>query len=330
MTKVCSQVDDLLVDFANLMQVQNLQATLNDAFENYRDNISRAEGLLAGDSVELQEIYGLFEAQEVRKSLYNSKIEQYTKDAASHFNKQVSEDLTRDKTSSPRGSVRSQSSRASRLSAASARLYQAKIAVERATLLEKQTEQKRTRTIEARVKLLELEMKQKQFVFQHQLELAKLQAEKEVEEARERTEMAELECKLAGRELSGLLPEENRPERHIAKTGMNVDKNPGTMTEANPQPVSFQGISGISDSSTRALFPISRAPSHAFAPTLKETATCLPTYTCAPPFPVVSQRVSMLPAFFFPRSSIHVRVCFFTSNRALARLNVTCVFVARY
>ena len=56
------------------MQVQNLQATLNDAFENYRDNISRAEGLLADDSVELQEIYGLYEAQKVRKSLYDSKI----------------------------------------------------------------------------------------------------------------------------------------------------------------------------------------------------------------------------------------------------------------
>ena len=119
-----------------------------------------------------------------------------------------------------------------------------------------------------------------------------------MKETRERTEMAELECKLAERELSGLLPEENRPERHIAKTGMKVDKNPGTMTEANPQPVSFQGVSGISDSSTRAMFPISRAPAHAFAPTLKETATCLPTYTCAPPFPVVSPRVPTLPAFF--------------------------------
>ena len=162
MTKLCSQVDDLLIDFANLMQVQTLQATLNDAFENYRDNISRAEGLLAGDSVELQEIYGLYEAQEVRKSLYDSKIDQYTVDAAAHFNKQVSEDLTRDKISSPRGSVRSQSSRASRLSAASARFYQANIAAERATLLEKQTEQKRTRAIETRVKL---EMKRKQFEF---------------------------------------------------------------------------------------------------------------------------------------------------------------------
>ena len=77
-TKVCSQLDDLLVDFANLMQVQTLQTTLNDAFENYRDNISRVEGLLAGDSAELQEVYGLYEAQEVRKSLYDSKIEQYT------------------------------------------------------------------------------------------------------------------------------------------------------------------------------------------------------------------------------------------------------------
>ena len=107
------------------MQVQNLQATLNDAFENYKDNISRAKDLLAGDSVELQEIYGLYEAQEVRKSLYDSKVEQYTIDAASHFNKQVSEDLTSDKTSSSRGSVRSQSNRTSRLSAVSGRLCQA-------------------------------------------------------------------------------------------------------------------------------------------------------------------------------------------------------------
>ena len=89
------------------MQVQDLQAISNDAFENYKDNISRAKNLLAGDSVELQEIYGRQEAQEVRKRLYDSKIEQYTTDAASHFNKQVSEDLTRDKTSSSRGSVRS-------------------------------------------------------------------------------------------------------------------------------------------------------------------------------------------------------------------------------
>ena len=71
MMKVWSQVGDLLVDFANLTQIQNVQATLNDVFENYKDNVSRGKGLLAGDSGKLQEIYGLYEAQEVRKSLYN-------------------------------------------------------------------------------------------------------------------------------------------------------------------------------------------------------------------------------------------------------------------
>ena len=40
--------------------------------------------------------------------------------------------------------------------------------------------------------------------------IRKLEAEQEVGEAIERTEMAELECKLAERELSGLLSEENR------------------------------------------------------------------------------------------------------------------------
>ena len=67
------------------------------------------------------------------------------------------------------------------------------------------------------------------------MELEKLEAEKELGEARERTEMAELECTLDERELSG------------AKTGMNVGKSPGTMTEANWQLVSFQGVSRNSD-----------------------------------------------------------------------------------
>ena len=109
--------------------------------------------------------------------------------------------------------------------------------------------------------------------------------------------MAELECRLAEREPSGLLSEGNRSEYHSAKTGTNVDKNPGTMTEANPQLVSFQGVFGNSDLSIHAVFPISSASSHAFAPMLKETSMCLPTSTCTPPFPVVSVRVSTLPSF---------------------------------
>ena len=58
----------------------------------------------------------------------------------------------------PARSAISQSSKASRISTVSSRLEQAKIALEKAVLIEKQTEQKRVRLIDLRVKLLELEM----------------------------------------------------------------------------------------------------------------------------------------------------------------------------
>ena len=62
MTKVCSQIDGLLVDFANLMQERNLQATLNDAFENYRDNISWLQ------------VFSLVTARSRRKSMVYTKL----------------------------------------------------------------------------------------------------------------------------------------------------------------------------------------------------------------------------------------------------------------
>ena len=119
MSKVCDQIDDLLADFSNLMQVRNLQATLSDALRNYGDNNARTKALLTDNSVELHESQGVYEAQEIRKRLYDDRIEHFAIEAASYFNKQVSEELPRVNTSSPRGSVKSQSSRISKLSAAS-------------------------------------------------------------------------------------------------------------------------------------------------------------------------------------------------------------------
>ena len=101
----------------------------------------------------------------MRKRLYDDKIEQHAIEAASYFNKQVSEELPRVKTSSPRGSVKSQRSRAPKLHAASSRLHETKTAAERVALFEKQTERKRARTFAMRVNLLELEMKQNQLNF---------------------------------------------------------------------------------------------------------------------------------------------------------------------
>ena len=84
---MCAQIDDLLADFSNLVQVRNLQATLSDAFRNYGDNIAQTKALLSDSSVELHDIQGVYEAQEVRKRLYDDKIEHFAIEAASYFNK---------------------------------------------------------------------------------------------------------------------------------------------------------------------------------------------------------------------------------------------------
>ena len=326
MSKVCARIDDLLADFANLVQVRNLQATLSDAFRNYRDNVARTKVLLNDSSVELHEIQGVYEAQEVRKRLYDERIEHFAIEAASYFNKQVSEELPRVDTSSPRGSVKSQSSRISKLSAASSRLREAKIAAEKAALVEKQTEQKRLRTIAMKVKLLELEMKQKQFEFQHQLELAKLDAEKEAEEARERTELADLEFKLAEREFSCLRFEENPPERHSFNRNIDIDGNFTSVSNAGPQVVYPQAVSTqlgsiaqvcstqpfspttCSVSSTRVSTGHVTSSRVSVLPDTSSRGSTLPAPTSrfpgfsatsfqAPTVPVVSSRVSLLPAY---------------------------------
>ena len=284
MSKVCARIDGLLADFANLVQVRNLQATLSDAFRNYGDNVARTKALLNDSSVELHEIQGVYEAQEVRKRLYDERIEHFAIEAASYFNKQVSEELPRVDTSSPRGSVKSQSSRISKLSAASSRLREAKIAAEKAALVEKQTEKKRSRTIAMKVKLLELEMKQKQFEFQHQLELAKLDAEKEAEEARERTELADLEFKLAEREFSCLQFEENPPERHSFNRNIDIDGNFTSVSDAGPQVVYPQAVSTQLGSIAQV------CSTQPFSPT-----TCSVSSTRVSTGHVTSSRVSVLP-----------------------------------
>ena len=256
----------------------------------------------------------------------DDRIEHFAIEAASYFNKQVSEELPRVDTSSPRGSVKSQSSRISKLSAASWRLREAKIAAEKAALVEKQTEQKRSRTIAMKVKLLELEMKQKQFEFQHQLELAKLDAEKEAEEARERTELADLEFKLAEHEFSGLQFEETPPERHSLYRNIDNDGNFTSVSDAGlqvvyPQAVSTQLGSIAQVCSTQPFSPTTCSVSStrvstghvtssrvSVLPDTSSRGSTLPAPTSrfpefsatsfqAPAVPVVSSRVSSLPAY---------------------------------
>ena len=195
----------------------------------------------------MQDVLSYYEAQEVRKRIYDEKIERYAIDVTSFFNTKAPEEQTDTKISFPpfpARSVISQSSKASRISTASSRLERARIAFEKAVLIEKQTEQKRVGSVDLRVKLLELEMRQKQFEFQHQLQLAKLEAERQVDEAREKTEMAQLECKLAKHEYSCLLSEHDddkeilhgdRQEANLAST-MQTVSCPPTFEQPYTQP----------------------------------------------------------------------------------------------
>ena len=146
-----------------------------------------------------------YASQELRKDNYDQKIKEFTIAAATHFNEQVSRDLANIGLASPTPSVRSVSSRASKLSEAGERLHNTKMAAAKAALMEKQTELKRKRSVEIEIKRLEMEMNQKQFELKQQLELAKLEADRDISKAKEKAELAELEAKFAEAEFSQLL-----------------------------------------------------------------------------------------------------------------------------
>ena len=155
--------------------------------------------------MEIHEVNNQYASQELRKDNYDQKIKEFTIAAATHFNEQVSRDLANIGLASPTPSVRSVSSRASKLSEAGERLHNTKMAAAKAALMEKQTELKRKRSVEIEIKRLEMEMNQKQFELKQQLELAKLEADRDISKAKEKAELAELEAKFAEAEFSQLL-----------------------------------------------------------------------------------------------------------------------------
>ena len=211
MSKACSEIDALFVDYSNLAKVRSVQDTLEKAWSNYQENATRYRSLLNEDSIEIHEVNMQFVIQETRKLQYDLKIEEYTVAATTHFNKQVFHDFPNFRTASRTRSLQPASSRASsRLSEASARLHDTRMAVVKAALGAKQTEQKRKRSIEIEVKRLEMEMNQKQL----ELEIVKLDVEKDVAEVKERTELAKLEAKLAENEYSELLFDANSSLHH--------------------------------------------------------------------------------------------------------------------
>ena len=64
MTNACSQIDILLVDYANLVKVKSLQSTLDKAWRNFQENVTRCKSLLDENSDEIYEVDTQYATQE--------------------------------------------------------------------------------------------------------------------------------------------------------------------------------------------------------------------------------------------------------------------------
>lgn len=130
MARLCSTIDELLQDNSQFVRVVSLQTALNDAFSNFWDDLELTQGLLCQDSIELQDVLICYEAQEVRKRIYDEKIQRYAIYVASFFNTKAPQAMADTKISfppSPARSMMTQSSKTSRISTAGSRLQRARM-----------------------------------------------------------------------------------------------------------------------------------------------------------------------------------------------------------
>ena len=251
-------------------------ASLDKTWNNYRESIARYRSLVDENSMEIHEVNNQYASQELRKDNYDQKIKEFTIAAATHFNEQVSRDLANIGLASPTPSVRSVSSRASRLSEAGERLHNTKMAAAKAALMEKQTELKRKRSVEIEIKRLEMEMNQKQFELKQQLELAKLEADRDISKAKEKAELAELEAKFAEAEFSQLLLNGDlSPSRALNPVKLTPEITPVTSSHVVPA-VSTQASTFPATPRRVYTFPAARERTHA-DPSLTTRVNTFPT-----------------------------------------------------
>ena len=276
MTRACQQIDSLLVDYGNLSSVKALQASLDKTWNNYQESTARYRSLVDENSIEIREVNDQYVSQELRKHHYDQKIKEFTIAAATNFNEQLSRDLENIGLASPAPSVRSVSSRASKLSEAGERLHNTKMAAAKAALIEKQTELKRKRSVEIEIKRLEMEMNQKQFELKQQLELAKLEADRDISKAKEKAELAELEAKFAEAEFSQLLLNSDlSPSRALNAVELTPEITPVTSSFVVPA-VSTQASTFPATPGRAYTFPVAHERAHG-DPSLPTLVNTFPT-----------------------------------------------------
>ncbi|CAB4040210.1 Hypothetical predicted protein [Paramuricea clavata] len=107
------------------------------------------------------------------------------------------EDVARQKKTSVRSDI-------SKISSATSKLHEAKLAATKASLIKRQTESRKKRALQLELAKMDMEIKRKEFEYNQRPELAHIEMESEVVTARDNTELAELEARIAEQEVSEL------------------------------------------------------------------------------------------------------------------------------
>ena len=101
----------------------------------------------------------------------------------------------------------------SRISTATSRLREAKLAVTKASLIEQQTASKNKKALQLELAKMKMEIKRKEFEYKQRYELAQIERENEVVDAREKIELAELEAEIAEQTVLELMKHKDKDKK---------------------------------------------------------------------------------------------------------------------
>ena len=160
LTRIYNQLDVLLSSYDNVVEVKEFHTKLRSAWLQYESCCAQCLTQVNKETELYKRISAQYEDQMVRKRNYDTIVEQYLSDSVVHFNTQVMEDMTRTKPAS--GSVRSD---VSRISIAMSKLREANLAASKATLIGKQTENRKKRALQLVLAKMEMELKRKELEY---------------------------------------------------------------------------------------------------------------------------------------------------------------------
>ena len=101
----------------------------------------------------------------------------------------------------------------SRISTATSRLREAKLVVTKASLIEQQTASKNKRALQLELAKMDMEIKRKELEYKQRFELAQIEMQNEVVDAREKIELAELEAEIAEQTVLELMKHKDKDKK---------------------------------------------------------------------------------------------------------------------